>query len=96
MLPSAWSNDMNYCNPALSTKSPSPTRCFWPTPSPSCPLYQPGQTVRLVVYLRNQTPQGLRPLAPETLRLDVKDSYSRLVAHFEDKTNAYRAPWAAS
>ncbi|CAO0819719.1 hypothetical protein DFAR_1100013 [Desulfarculales bacterium] len=42
------------------------------------PLYQPGQTVRLVVYLHTQGPQGLTlPLQPP-LRVDIKDPYSHL------------------
>lgn len=90
VLPSSWSNDLVYSLPSsveyLSPEQYSPLLAHAVT---QLPLYQPGQTVRLVVYLRTQGPQGLLPPGPEPLAVEVKDPYGRLVAHLADKPNAY-------
>lgn len=90
VLPSAWSNDLMYSLPSgLEYQSPEQISPLLAHAVTQLPLYQPGQTVRLVVYLRQQTPQGLAAPDQKPLRLEVKDPMGRLVAHFEHKPNAY-------
>ncbi|MFH1035544.1 MAG: alpha-2-macroglobulin family protein [Pseudomonadota bacterium] len=90
VLPSTWSNDLVYSLPTgveyLSPEQYSPLLAHAIS---QLPLYQPGQTVRLAVYLRLQGPQGLTTPAPQTVRVEIKDPAGHLVGHFEQKPNAY-------
>lgn len=53
------------------------------------PLYQPGQTVRLAVYLRQQAPQGLTAVAGRAAEVLVRDPQGNQAALLNGKTNAY-------
>lgn len=90
VLPSTWSTDLVYSLPSgveyLNPDQYSPLLAHAIT---QLPLYQPGQTVRLVVYLRKQDDQGLKAPAGQALTLEVKDPYGKLAGSFEGKANAY-------
>ncbi|MBI5522315.1 MAG: hypothetical protein HY910_06785 [Desulfarculus sp.] len=90
VLPSTWSNDLMYSLPStVEFQNPDQHSPLLAHAITQLPLYQPGQTVRLVVYLRQQTPQGLTAPGQKPLRVEVKDPMGRLLAHFEQKPNAY-------
>ncbi|MBI4797302.1 MAG: hypothetical protein HY794_00890, partial [Desulfarculus sp.] len=90
VLSSAWSNDLMYSLPStVEFQNPDQHSPLLAHAITQLPLYQPGQTVRLVVYLRQQTPQGLAAPDQKPLRVEVKDPMGRLVAHFEGRPNAY-------
>ncbi len=90
LLPSQWADDLIYSIlPGMDWRRPGRQSPLAAHAITQLPLYQPGQTVRLVVYLRKQTPQGLALPGPGEVTLEVRDPYGRVLHTLKGRPNAY-------
>ena len=90
MLPAQWSEDIFYSLPSdLPRRSPGQEPDLLAHAVTQLPLYQPGQTVRYLVYLRRPQPQGLTSPATESVEVEITDAAGRAVHAFKGSLNAY-------
>lgn len=90
VLPSPWSVDLVYSlGEEIEYSGPETQAPLLAHAITQLPLYQPGQTVRLVVYLRAPGPEGLTPFTDQALTVLVNDPYGRALHQFEAKPNRY-------
>ncbi|MCA1905124.1 MAG: hypothetical protein LDL11_00865 [Desulfarculus sp.] len=90
VLPSPWSNDLIYSlGEEVEYTGPETRAPLLAHAITQLPLYQPGQTVRLVVYLRAPGPDGLIPFTDQAVTVLVNDPYGRVLHQFGGKPNRY-------
>jgi uncharacterized protein YfaS (alpha-2-macroglobulin family) len=90
VLPSQWSEELLYSYaPQVEWKKPGQAKPLAIHAVTQLPLYQPGQTVRLVVFLRKETPQGLALPGSEKATIEVRDPYGRVLSTLKGTPNAY-------
>lgn len=90
LLPSAWGENLLYSYaPQVEWRRPGSEEPLAAHAITQLPLYQPGQTVRLAVFLRKQTPQGLALPEDEEAAIEVQDPYGRALATLKGRPNAY-------
>lgn len=92
VLPSTWGEDLIYSLPrGVSAINPGTGRNLVAHAITQLPLYQPGQTVRLVVYLRRDSKTGLQAPAGQKVKLLVLDPAGREMRTMDGVTDAYGA-----
>ncbi len=90
ILPLSWSEDLFYSAvQGIPTRRPGRGQSLSAHAITQLPLYQPGQRVRFVVYLRRSTPTGLRPARELPVHLEVQDPYGRVVASLQGRPNPF-------
>jgi uncharacterized protein YfaS (alpha-2-macroglobulin family) len=90
ILSSNWSNDLLYSYaPQVEWQRPGQETPLAVHAVTQLPLYQPGQTVRMAVFLRKETPQGLALPEDEEVTIEVQDPYGRALSTMKGKPNAY-------
>ncbi len=90
ILPSSWSNDLLYSYaPQVEWQRPGQDTPLAAHAVTQLPLYQPGQTVRLAVFLRKETPQGLALPGDEEVTIEVQDPYGRALSAMKGIPNPY-------
>lgn len=92
VLPSTWGEDLLYSLPRkVSTITPGGGRGLQVHAVTQLPLYQPGQKVRLLVYLRQDGKSGLEAAAGQKIKLLVIDPTGREVRNMDGTADAYGA-----
>ncbi len=90
VLPLSWSEDLFYSAVQdIPARRPGRGRSLSAHAITQLPLYQPGQRVRFVVYLRRATPTGLLPARGRPVHLQVQDPYGRVVASLKGRPNPF-------
>lgn len=90
VLPSHWADDLLYSYaPQVEWKKPGQAKPLAVHAVTQLPLYQPGQTVRFVVFLRRETPKGLALPDAEKVIIEVQDPYGRALSTLKGSPNAY-------
>ncbi len=85
-----WADDLIYSlGPDVTLQQPGEGEKLLAHAITQLPLYQPGQTVRLALYLRGQDHQGLTPPPAQAYAVVVEDPGGRQVHSFEARPNAY-------
>ena len=90
VLPLSWSEDLFYSAVQdIPARRPGRGQDISAHAITQLPLYQPGQRVRFVVYLRRATPTGLRPVQGRPVHLEVQDPYGRVVSSLKGRPGPY-------
>ena len=90
VLPGSWGDSLRYSVPyTIDYRGPNQAPANRAHALFQLPLYQPGQTVRYVVYLQGWGPKGLAPLADTELTLWVNDPMGRKVHEVKAKTSGF-------
>lgn len=90
VLPSHWAEDLLFSYaPQVEWKKPGQDEALAVHAVTQLPLYQPGQTVRFVVFLRRETPQGLALPDDVEATVEVRDPYGRALSSMKGRPNAY-------
>lgn len=90
VLPSEWGDDLLYAlSSDVSYRRPGSEGNLSAHALTQLPLYQPGQTVNYLVYLRADGPQGLTAPTPGPTRVIVEDAYGNQVQKASGQSNAY-------
>ena len=90
VLPSEWGEDLLYAlSSDVSYRRPGSGGNLSAHALTQLPLYQPGQTVRYLVYLRDDGPQGLTAPAPGETQVIVEDAYGNQVQKASGVSNPY-------
>ncbi|MFZ5586935.1 MAG: alpha-2-macroglobulin family protein [Thermodesulfobacteriota bacterium] len=90
LLPAAWSNDLAYSlGEGVEYQTPEAAPPLMAHAITQLPLYQPGQSVRWVVYLRAEGEQGLAPPPPDEVTLSILDPYGRKLAETKGRPNRF-------
>jgi|GEM_PF-3567053 len=90
VLPSPWSVDLVYSlGEEIEYSGPETQAPLLAHAITQLPLYQPGQTVRLVVYLRAPGPEGLTPFTGQAVTVLINDPYGRVLHQFSHQPNRY-------
>lgn len=78
VLPGSWGEDLQYSLPSkVSIRTPGAGVDLAAHAVTQLPLYQPGQTVRMAVYLRRDSQEGLKAAAGQEIKLLVIDPSGR-------------------
>lgn len=92
VLPAEWGEDLQYSMPGkIDFRNPGLDQGLMAHAITQLPLYQPGQEVRFVVYLRREGEHRLQAADGVEVKLVVMDSYGREVRTFKGATDAYGA-----
>lgn len=90
VLPSAWSDELGYSTPYdIQRVEPGKRPGLLAHAVTQLPLYQPGQTVRFVVYLRRAAPTGLALPQKGQVEVSVHDAYNRQVKKFTGRLSDF-------
>ena len=90
VLPGSWGDSLRYSVPyTIDYQGPGQAPANRAHALFQLPLYQPGQTVRYVVYLQGWGEKGLAPLAGSEVTIQVNDPMGRKVHELKTKTSAF-------
>ena len=90
VLPVQWSEDIFYSLPGdLPRRAPGQEPNLLAHAVTQLPLYQPGQTVRYVAYLRSPQPHGLEIPSVGVVEVEITDSAGRTVHGSKSGLNPY-------
>ena len=90
VLPGSWGDSLRYSVPyTVDYRGPNQAPANRAHALFQLPLYQPGQTVRYVVYIQDWGEKGLSPLAEARVKLWINDPMGRKLHEVTAKTSAF-------
>lgn len=90
MLPGQWAQDLMFSIPPdVPQARPGEGAALLAHAITQLPLYQPGQTVRLCLYLRKSGPKGLVPPPPGDVTIEVSDPQGGKAAVIKGRSDEF-------